>query len=123
MFNILNNDFKLLSKYKKFLLDIDGLLENVPRKDLFYKDKIKETGLELLDNILKASYDEDKSKYFVLAKSNMALLDFEIERLHDKGYISEKAMNSVGLKLVEINRMLTAWINNGGKNDKNIESK
>ena len=55
MFNILNNAFKLLSKYKKFLLDLDGLLENVPRKDLFYKDKIKETELKLLDNILKAS--------------------------------------------------------------------
>lgn len=123
MFNILNNVFKLLSKSKKFLLDLDDLLENVPRKDLFYKDKIKETGLELLDNILKASYDDDKSMYFAPVKSSMALLDFEIERLHDKGYISEKTMNSVGIKLVEINRMLTAWIKNGGKNDKNIESK
>lgn len=90
MFNILNNDFKILFKYKKFLLDLDGVLENVPRKDLFYKDKIKEIGLELLDNILKASYDEDISMYFVLAKSNMALLDFEIEHYMIKDILVKK---------------------------------
>ena len=46
MFKINNNDFKILSKYKEFLLELDNVLENVLRKDMFYKDKVKEIGIE-----------------------------------------------------------------------------
>lgn len=41
MFRINNNDFKILVKYKNFMDILDNLLENVPRKDLYFKDKIR----------------------------------------------------------------------------------
>ena len=34
MFRINNNDFKLLQKYKSFLMNLDNSLENIPRKDI-----------------------------------------------------------------------------------------
>lgn len=48
MFKINNNDFEILQKYKIFLIDLDNTLENVPRKDVFCKDKIKETDYKLI---------------------------------------------------------------------------
>ena len=41
MFRINNNDFKILQKYKIFLMNLDNSLENIPRKDIYLKDRIK----------------------------------------------------------------------------------
>lgn len=109
MFKINNNDFKILQKYKSFLIDLDNVLENIPRKDMFYKDKIKETGLALLDLILVASYS-DKQEYFSEIKAKISLIDFELERLTIKKYISLKSLEKIGLQLVEINKMVTGWL-------------
>ena len=40
MFKIVGNDFNILNKYKIFIIELDNLIENIPRKDYFYKDKI-----------------------------------------------------------------------------------
>lgn len=114
MFKINNNVFKILQKYKSFLLDLDNTLENIPRKDMFYKDKIKETGLVLLELILEASYSE-KEKCFSEIKAKISLIDFELERLTIKKYISLKSLE-IGLQLVEINKMVTGWLNCGSTN-------
>ena len=41
MFKIISNDFNILNKYKVFIIELDNLIENIPRKDCFYKDKIQ----------------------------------------------------------------------------------
>ena len=41
MFKINNNDFKILVKYKEFLNILDNMLENIPRKDIFYKSALR----------------------------------------------------------------------------------
>lgn len=115
MFKINNNDFKILQKYKLFLIDLDNALENIPRKDMFYRDKIKETVLTLLDLILVASYS-DKQDYFSKIKARISLIDFELERLTIKKYISLKVLEKLGLQLVEINKMVTGWLNYGSTN-------
>ena len=41
MSEIKNREFLILSKSKELLFDLDDILENVPRKDIYYKDKLK----------------------------------------------------------------------------------
>lgn len=41
MSEIINKEFLILSKSKELLFDLDDILENVPRKDIYYKDKLK----------------------------------------------------------------------------------
>lgn len=41
MSEIRNKEFLILSKSKELLFDLDDILENVPRKDIYYKDKLK----------------------------------------------------------------------------------
>ena len=95
MFRINNNDFKILQKYKSFLMNLDNSLENIPRKDIYFKDRIKNISLDVLS-----------------IKANIALLDFMLERLLLKKYISEKNLYKLASELVEINKMVTGWLNN-----------
>lgn len=64
MFRINNNDFKILQKYKSFLINLDNSLENIPRKDMYFKDKIKKIFLNVLKDILLCSYDTSSVKMY-----------------------------------------------------------
>ena len=113
MFRINNNDFKILQKYKSFLMNLDNSLENIPRKDMYFKDRIKNVSLDVLKDILLCSYDTSSvSSYRTSIKANIALLDFMLERLLLKKYISEKNLYKLVTDLVEINKMVTGWLNN-----------
>ena len=113
MFRINNNDFKILQKYKIFLMNLDNSLENIPRKDMYFKDRIKNVSLDVLKDILLCSYDTSSvSLYRTSIKANIALLDFMLERLLLKKYISEKNLYKIATDLVELNKMVTGWLNN-----------
>ena len=113
MFRINNNDFKILQKYKIFLMNLDNSLENIPRKDMYFKDRIKNVSLDVLKDILLCSYDTSSvSSYRTSIKVNIALLDFMLERSLLKKYISEKNLYKLATDLVEINKMVTGWLNN-----------
>lgn len=43
-------------------------------------------------------------------KSKIAFLDFMLERLFNKRYISEKSLYNLSTKLVEINKMVNGWL-------------
>ena len=113
MFRINNNDFKILQKYKIFLMNLDNSLDNIPRKDMYFKDRIKNVSLDVLKDILLCSYDTSSViSYRTSIKANIALLDFMLERLLLKKYISEKNLYKLVTDLVEINKMVTGWLNN-----------
>ena len=119
MYQINNQDFKILSKYKIYLNNLDNILENVPRKDLYFKDLIRDKSYETLSYIIKVSYEDSKDnyiKYRNIIKTNIAMLDFLLDRMLDKKYISEKSAEKITLSLVEINKMANSLINNIIKN-------
>lgn len=64
MFRINNNDFKIFQKYKTFLMNLDNSLENIPRKDMYFKDRIKNISLDVLKDILLYSYDTSSVKLY-----------------------------------------------------------
>ncbi len=93
-------------------MDIDSQLENIPRKDFFFKDQIRETSLSLLENILQCSYASGSlDNYRTKIKADIAMLDFMFERLLTKRYINDKVAYKLGSQLVEINKMVTGWLN------------
>ena len=83
------------------------------KKQTNKKDRIKNISLEVLKDILLCSYDTSSVKmYRTSIKANIALLDFMLERLLLKKYISEKNLYKLASELVEINKMVTGWLNN-----------
>lgn len=114
MFKISNNDFKLLTKYKKLMNNIDNLLENVPRKDFYYKDRLKCECDNLLLYIFECSYELNKDnikKYYKKIKASIAAIDFMLDRLYTKKYINEVNIYRIGNELVEVNKIATGWLN------------
>ena len=115
MFKIISNDFNILNKYKSFIIELDNLLENIPRKDYFYKDKIRTVSNYILELILKCNYEDDNfniNSYVANIKGSIAYLDFLLDRLYDMKYINSKNLYNITLKLIEINKMVTGWLNN-----------
>ena len=115
MFRIISNDFSILNKYKIFIIVLDNLIENIPRKDYFYKDKIRTVSNYILELILKCNYESDDfniNYYVANIKGSIAYLDFLLDRLYDMKYINSKNLYNITLKLIEINKMVTGWLNN-----------
>ena len=115
MFKIISNEFKLLYKYKEFIKDLDNNIEHIPRKDYFYKDKIRMVSNCILELILKCNYESDNFNllfYKSNIKGNIAYLDFLLDRLYDMKYINEKNLYKITTKLIEINKMVSGWLNN-----------
>ena len=108
-------EFLILTKYKEFMNLFDDVIENVPKKDIYYKNKLKEISINLLYYINKTNNEEDYNKinsYKVEIKSLIELIDYILERLYIKKYISKNSINKLGYKLIEINKMSSKWMEN-----------
>ena len=80
---------------------------------MYFKDRIKNISLDVLKDILLCSYDTSPVKvHRTSIKANIALLDFMLEILLLKKYISEKNLYKLVTELVEINKMVIEWLNN-----------
>ena len=108
-------EFLILTKYKEFINILDDVIENIPKKDIYYKNKLKEISINLLYYINKTNNEEDCNKvinYKVEIKSLIELIDYILERLYIKKYIAKNSINKLGYKLIEINKMSSKWIEN-----------
>ena len=108
-------EFLILTKYKEFINLFDDVIENIPKKDIYYKNKLKEISINLLYYINKTNNEEDYNKinsYKVEIKSLIELIDYILERLYIKKYISKNSINKLGYKLIEINKMSSKWMEN-----------
>ena len=95
-----NKEKFLIVKYmKKFILDLDDLLNNCPKKDYCNKDLIYNSNYIDVDN-------RKNIQIMILSKINM--LDFYIERLYLKKYISQKQLLK---KISEIEKINNAFNN------------
>ena len=113
--NASSKEFLILTKYKDFMNILDKIIENIPKKDYFYKNKLKELSIELLYFINKTNNEDNYkliSSYKVEINSLINTIDYIIERLFIKGYISETSLKKVSYKLSEINRMSNKWLDN-----------
>ena len=109
----MNNKFLLANEIKKFILSLDSILINYPKKDIIIKKRIINTLFELLELVYLANNKTDDKiniKYECLSKISM--IDFYFEYSYKKNYISLKNLNTYIFNLTKINKMLHGWINN-----------
>ena len=57
--NASSKEFLILTKYKDFMNILDKIIENNPKKDYFYKNKLKELSIELLYSINKTNNEDN----------------------------------------------------------------
>jgi hypothetical protein len=115
MSKINNKDFLIISKYKSFIINLDNLLDNIPKKDIIYKDRIKSSSIDILKSIFiidnSSNINEINNNYSNI-KANISLIDFYLERFLLKRYLSNSNVEKLTIKLIEINKMSYVWVNN-----------
>ena len=100
---------------KKFILGLETMLVNFPKKEFLTKDMIYKDALTVLELIYVANeiVDMEKKKDIqikILSKINM--LDFYLERAYKKKYINEKQCLSKSNELEQLTKMIYKWIRN-----------
>lgn len=110
--------FNIVKNIKKFILELEVLLVNFPKKEFLTKDMIYKDALKVLELVYIANDTSDLSKrkdiqIMILAKINM--LDFYLERAYKKRYINEKQCTSKSHELEQITKMIYGWIKKNAK--------
>lgn len=108
--------FLIVKNIKKFILDLEKILVNFPRKEFLTKDKIYSDALSVLEltynaNEVKDLNEKRKIQIKIIVKLNM--LDFYMERAYKNRYISEKQCVNKCAELNNISKMVYKWIMNG----------
>ena len=108
--------FKLAGNVKKFIIELESLLCNIPRQDFYNRDRFRNDVTDMLYIIYKANNTRDinkKLEYQVDILAKISLIDFYLERAFVLKYISEKQVYKYSVKLQEITKMTNGWIKSG----------
>lgn len=110
-----NNEekFILASKIKKFILDSEKLIQNIPKYDFYNRDRFRNDITEILYLVYIANSTLDKeikNKYQIDICSRLSMIDFYLERAYILKYISNKQLYSYTFKLEEIIKITKGWM-------------
>ncbi len=107
-----NDRFKLVTKCKDFIVFVNEIIINYPRREFILKDRIVNTSYDLLELIFLANLLEnnrlDKQKTML---TKISMLDFYLEESYHKKCISEKKLNKGCRQLEEMQKMIYGWVN------------
>ena len=108
-----NEKFLIIKNIKKFILGLEVILVNFPKKEFLTKDMIYRDALKILELIYTANEIDDLNEkksiqIEILSKINM--LDFYLERAYKRKYINEKQCMFKSNELEQITKMIYKWI-------------
>lgn len=93
--------------------ELSNLLELIPKKYYFQKNKTFNYAYELLEIIHIANNSENnKTEYKEIIQKDIAMLDFSLGFFIDKKCISIKSAQKIIYLLSEISKMTNSWISN-----------
>ena len=93
--------------------ELSNLLELIPKKYYFQKNKTFNYAYELLEIIHIANNSENnKTEYKEIIQKDIAMLDFSLGFFIDKKCISIKSAQKIIYLLSEISKMTNSWILN-----------
>ena len=104
------NDFLIVKNMKQFIMSLDNIIINYPRKENVIKDRLFNDSLDILYLIYKANYSQDRRNIQIKILSKISMLDFYLERSLKKEYISEKECLKKSNQLLTITKMIHGWI-------------
>ena len=107
------SDFRIIKQFKKFILSLNDILIEYPKKEKVLKDKIIDTSYEILELMLLANIKENKKEIQESIISKLSMLDFYFEISLKEKYITEKKCHNLCNELLTITKMVYGWIKNG----------
>ena len=104
--------FKAINFIREIIVYLDNLLDNLPKKDLELKNRIRNNSYDLLELSYEANLNNDKmEKERLLSKSiaKLKILDFLINLCYDKQIINSKKYVRFGKSIDDITKYLVGW--------------
>lgn len=109
----MDEKLKVSKVVKEFILSLDSILINFPRKELILKNRMMMDCYDVLELIYKANESQDeKSRVegLSIALSKLYMLDFYFEKSYKMKYINQKTLNKYVNHLSVISKMIRKWI-------------
>lgn len=86
----MHNDFLIVKNMKNFIMSLDNIVINYPRKENVIKDRLYNDSLDILYLIYLANNSKDRKNIQIKILSKISMLDFYFERSLKNKYLSEK---------------------------------
>ena len=106
--------FKIIDFVRNLILQIDKELDNFPKKDIEIKNRIRSNSYELLELSYEANTTTDiayKQKLLEKCIAKIKVIDFLLNLSYDKQLITNKKYLKLGLKMDDIIKYVTGWLN------------
>lgn len=104
------NNFLIIKYMKNFIMSLDNIVINYPRKENVIKDRLFNDSLDILYLIYLANYSEERKNIQIKILSKISMLDFYLERSLKNKYISEKVCQKKCNELLTITKLVYGWI-------------
>ena len=101
----MNDKFIVIKKMKRFIISLNDILVNYPRKELVLKTRIINTSYDTLELINLCNLKKNDS-YIEEILSKIFMLDFYLEISYYYKYISESICNKKALELESIRKLI-----------------
>ena len=113
----MNKEFYIAISIKKFINNLDEMIINIPNKERYLKYKIKKDAFNLLENVYLANYNDlvNRKEHQKVILTKISMLDYYLEYLYRKKYISHKMCENKCDYLLEIKKMIYKWIKTNEK--------
>src|SRR5574344_173959 len=111
--NSFNDNFKIALSAKKLYKLLYNYSQNILKNDAYLKNKILDLSLDLFRVIYLGNYSQINFKnYFENIKTDIILIDFNLEILFTKKYLNTTSLKMMASLLLSIDKMSNAWFKN-----------
>lgn len=109
----MNDALRVTRLIKDFILSLDDILINFPKKELLLKNRIIDDSYEILKKIYEANesqIEDERIKKLTEVLAILFLLDFYFEKSYKCKYITQKQLNQKLNQLTIISKMIRKWL-------------
>ena len=106
--------FKIIDFIRNLIIQIDKELDNFPKKDMEIKNRIRNNSYELLELCYEANTTiskENRIRLLEKAIAKIKIIDFLLNLSYDKQIISNKKYLKLGLRMDDIIKYISGWLN------------
>ena len=106
----MNNEFLIVKNMKLFINSLDNIILIIPNRDRVLTNRIYNISYDILYNLYRSNYSDNKNPYMKDILSSISMLDFYLERCYKNKYINKKMLDSKTNELLKITKMVYGWI-------------
>lgn len=103
----------IVTRIKRTIEYVEKSLDNFPHRYIELKQRIITDFFDLLELCYLANNGLNKEENQIKCMVKISMIDYSLKRSYKKDLISKKKYESIAKHLLEINKMINVWKQNG----------